>query len=132
VNSRAYFPQAAVDAIPAVVAVNAGGAPPTVAEDMALINFFNIRMMGGTMGGADLAAIDCASPQPGMKWRLMSVLRCPRVPAPGETGDFDSLNTELNGGAGGTTGGDRAARQRRKALYLMHLVAISPEYSTQR
>ncbi len=23
-------------------------------------------------------------------------------------------------------------RQRRKALYLMHLIAISPEYSTQR
>jgi uncharacterized protein (DUF1800 family) len=134
-NDRSYFPTAQLDLLPAIAPVNStNAAEPTVAQDMALINFFNVRMLGGTMSGADITTFDCAAPQAGMKWRLMSVLRCPRPlgAAPDNTGDIDSLNIELNGGTNGTTGGTRDERERRKALYLMHLIAISPEYSTQR
>jgi hypothetical protein len=122
-NSRAYHPVAAVDAIPAIAAVNSNNPPPTVDQDMALINFFNTRMMGGTMSGPDIAgSFNCLQSTPdSMKWYLMNALRC--------TG---GINEVLNGGTNGTTGGDQAARERRKALYLMHLIAISPEYSTQR
>jgi hypothetical protein len=121
-NSRAYYPLAAVNAIPAVAAANSNNPPPTVAQDMALINFFNARMMGGTMSGDDITgSFNCLVSQPGMKWLLMNALRC-----------GGGINEVLNGGTNGTTGGDLAARQRRKALYLMHLIAVSPEYSTQR
>ncbi|WP_395788049.1 DUF1800 family protein [Aquimonas sp.] len=118
---RAYFPIAQVNLIPARVAVNSTQADPTVAEDLALIEFFNTRMMGGSMSGSVPPNAVCPSTGTGMKGLLMNAIRC--------TG---GLNQTLNGAENGTTGGDRVQRQRRKALLLMHLIAISPEYSTQR
>ncbi len=120
-RDRAYFPIAQIDLIPSRVAVNSTQADPTVAEDLALIEFLNTRMMGGTMSGAVPPNVVCPNTGTGMKGLLMNALRC--------TG---GLNQTLNGGTNGTTGGDRVQRQRRKALLLMHLIAISPEYSTQR
>jgi len=79
-------------------------------------------MMGGTMSGADITgSFNCLNSEPGMKWRLMNALRC-----------GGGLNENLNGGTNGTTNGTQAERKRRKALLMMHLIAISPEYSTQR
>lgn len=121
-TDRAYFPTAQIDAIPAVVPANSNQTGPTLAQDMALINFFNTRMMGGAMSGADIAgSFSCLNSEPGMKWRLMNALRC-----------GGGLNETLSGGTNGTTNGSQEVRKRRKALLLMHLIAISPEYSTQR
>jgi uncharacterized protein (DUF1800 family) len=118
-TDRAYFPAAQVDLIPAKMTA-AGGAPipgasPTVAEDTALIEFYNTRMMGGTMSGTIPGTVTCPNTTgTGMKGLLMNVLRC-----------SGGINEAV-------TGGTQVDRQRRKALYLMHLIAISPEYSTQR
>jgi uncharacterized protein (DUF1800 family) len=121
-TDRAYFPTAQVDLIPSKIAVNQASADPTVAEDIALIEFFNARMMGGAMSGTIPANASCPSNTGnGMKGLLMNLLRC-----------AGGLNQSLNGGSAGTTGGTRVERQRRKALYLMHLIAISPEYGQQR
>jgi hypothetical protein len=121
-TDRAYFPTAQIDAMPAVVPVNSNLASATLAQDMELINFFNVRMMGGTMSGADITgSFNCLNSEPGMKWRLMNALRC-----------GGGINENLNGGTNGTTNGTQEQRKRRKALLMMHLIAISPEYSTQR
>jgi hypothetical protein len=120
-NDRAYFPTAQVDLIPARVAPNSSQADPTVAEDLALIEFLNTRMMGGAMSGSVPQNATCPNTGTGMKGLLMNAIRC--------TG---GLNQTLNGGTNGTTGGTQVERARRKALLLMHLIAISPEYSTQR
>jgi uncharacterized protein (DUF1800 family) len=118
-NSRAYFPQAAVDAVPAILPNAANIGPPALADDMALINFFNTRLMGGTMSGADITgSFNCLTSQPGMKWLVMNALRC--------TGGINEVLIS------GITGTNQAERERRKALYVLHLIAISPEYSTQR
>lgn len=122
-NNRAYFPAAQINAIPARISERSTTAQPSVAEDAALIEFMNTRIMGGTMSGSLPASIDCGigSTGTGMKGSLMALLQCP-----------GGLNANLNGGTNSTTGGTQEQRQRRKALYLMHLIAISPEYSTQR
>lgn len=121
-TDRAYFPMAQIDLIPSKIAANQSAADPTVAEDIALIEFFNTRMMGGSMSGAIPADASCPSNTgTGMKGLLMNVLRC-----------SGGLNSALRGGSSGTTGGTQIERQRRKALYLMHLIAISPEYGQQR
>jgi hypothetical protein len=120
-TDRAYFPAAQVDLIPAVVQANSNVSVPTLAEDTALIEFYNTRLLGGTMSGTIPPTFSCLSSVPGMKWLLLNALRC--------TG---GINEVLNGGTNGTTGGTQAERKRRKALYVMHLIAISPEYSTQR
>jgi uncharacterized protein (DUF1800 family) len=120
-TDRAYFPAAQVDLMPAVAQANSNVAAPTLAEDTALVEFFNTRMFGGTMSGTIPQNFTCLSSVPGMKWLLLNALRC--------TG---GINEALNGGTNGTTGGNQAERERRKALYLLHLIAISPEYSTQR
>jgi len=123
-NDRAYFPVAQVDLIPSKMTL-AGGAPapglsPTVAEDTALIEFYNTRMMGGTMSGTIAANPVCPSGTgTGMKGLLLNALRC-----------SGGVNEAVTGGTAGAAG--QVERQRRKALYLMHLIAISPEYSTQR
>jgi uncharacterized protein (DUF1800 family) len=127
-NDRAYFPIAQIDLLPAVAPLSSNpSTEPTLAQDMALINFFNARMMGGTMSGADVTTFNCQNSQPGMKWQLMNALRC-GASSPSGPG----INEAVNGGTNGTTGGDRDARERRKALYLMHLISVSPEYSFQR
>ena len=122
-NNRAYFPEAMLNQIPARLSDRSSTEQPTVAEDAALIEFMNTRIMGGTMSGTLPASIDCGSGATGtgMKGTLMALLQCP-----------GGINATLNGGSNGTSGGNREERQRRKALYLMHLIAISPEYSTQR
>jgi uncharacterized protein (DUF1800 family) len=121
-DNRAFFPTAQVDLIPSVAPVNSTSGDPTVAQDTALIEFYNVRMMGGTMSGSLPATVSCPdSTGTGMKGELMKVIRC-----------SGGLNASLNGGTSGTSGGDRQQRARRKALLLMHLIAISPEYSTQR
>jgi uncharacterized protein (DUF1800 family) len=127
-TDRAYFPTGQIDQIPAAVAPNAlSTTEPTLAQDLALINFFNTRMLGGSMSGVDVTTFNCQQAQPGMKWQLLNALRCGAFSPSGP-----GINEALNGGTNGTTGGDRDARERRKALYLMHLIAISPEYSFQR
>jgi len=79
-------------------------------------------MMGGAMSGTIPGNASCPSNTgTGMKGLLMNLVRC-----------AGGLNQSLNGGSGGTTGGTQVERQRRKALYLMHLIAISPEYGQQR
>jgi uncharacterized protein (DUF1800 family) len=129
-TDRAYFPTAQIDQIPARVAERSTTAEPSVAEDLALIEFYNVRMMGGAMSGTVPADFACdGATGSGMKSALMKALRCP---GSGSGSAANSLNQTLNGGSGGTSGGDRQQRARRKALYLMHLIAISPEYSTQR
>ena len=123
-TDRAYFPTAQVDLIPSKMTL-AGGPPapglsPTVAEDTALIEYFNTRMMGGTMSGTIAANPVCPSGTgTGMKGLLLNALRC-----------SGGVNEAVTGGTAGAAG--QVERQRRKALYLMHLIAISPEYSTQR
>ena len=127
-NDRAFFPIAQIDLIPAITAVgSAPGAEPSLAQDLALIDFFSARMMGGTMSGTDVTTFSCNSAQPGMKWLLLNVMRCGASDPSGP-----GINEALNGGGTGIIGGDRAARERRKALYLLHLIAVSPEYSFQR
>lgn len=122
-DNRAYFPIAQLDLIPSRVSERSTTAQPTVAQDAAVIEFLNARIMGGTMSGTLPATVDCGvgNTGTGMKGTLMSLLQCP-----------GGINVALNGGTNGTTGGTQQQRQRRKALYLMHLIAISPEYSTQR
>lgn len=121
-NDRAYFPGAQVDLIPARVQANSNQLPVAAADDIALIEFYNTRLMGGTMSGTIPANPVCPSNTgTGMKGLLANALRC-----------SGGINEALNGGTNGTTGGTQAERQRRKALYLLHLIAISPEYSTQR
>ena len=108
--------------MPARLQANSNAVPVSAAEDTALIEFLNVRMMGGTMSGTIPANPVCPSTTgTGMKGLLVNALRC-----------SGGINEALNGGTAGTTGGTQAERQRRKTLYLMHLIAISPEYSTQR
>ncbi|SDD83390.1 DUF1800 domain-containing protein [Aquimonas voraii] len=128
-NSRAYFPIAQIDQIPARVAERSTAAEPAVADDLALIEFFNVRLMGGTMSGSVPADFSCSNTGTGMKSVLMKAMRCS---ATWNNATVASINTALNGGTNGTSNGNQQQRQRRKALYLMHLIAISPEYSTQR
>jgi uncharacterized protein (DUF1800 family) len=128
-NDRAYFPVAQIDAIPAFMTLN-GGAPigtasPTVEEDLALIEFYNTRLMGGTMSGTVPAAGSFSCPSntgTGMKGLLMNLIRC-----------AGGLNSGVTGGTTGATAAQQQQeRERRKALYVLHMIAVSPEYSTQR
>jgi len=96
-----------------------------VAEDIALIEFFNTRMMGGTMSGTvpDATSFSCPSNTgTGMKGLLMNVIRC-----------AGGLNSGITGGTANTPAAEQQQqRERRKALYVLHMIAVSPEYSTQR
>jgi len=122
-NDRAYFPSAQINLIPSVAQVHRDQPLVPLQNDIDLIEFLNTRMMGGAMSGIIPANPICpSSTGTGMKGALINVLRC-----------SGGLNTALNGGAApGTTGGTQDERRRRKALYLMHLITISPEYNTQR
>jgi uncharacterized protein (DUF1800 family) len=108
-TDRAYIPPESLDALPI--------ADGTAASDVALIEALNVRLMGGTMSGTINQAATCPTGTPttamlgtGMKGRLYGMLRCTT---------FNTLNANQN---------DR----RRKALLLIHLILISPEYNTQR
>jgi uncharacterized protein (DUF1800 family) len=108
-TDRVYLPPAALDALP----ISDGSA----ASDAALIEAINLRLMGGTMSGTIALAGTCPTPTPltamlgtGMKGRLFGMLRCTTL---------NTLNATQD-------------NRRRKALYLIHLVMVSPEYATQR
>ena len=83
-------------------------------NDAALIEELNVRLMGGLMSGAITNPNSCTG-NAGMKGTLYNLLRCGLV---GTLGDA-------------TAQGATNAR-RRKVLYLVHLIAISPEYLHQR
>ena len=99
-SDDAYFPPAALDALPL--------------DPVALVEELNLRLMDGAMSGSIGNPASCNG-HAGMKGTLYNLLQCGLA---GTLGD-SSANGMLNA-------------RRRKILYLMHLVAISPEYATQR
>lgn len=109
-TDSAYFPDAALDALPGG---NCGTAC-TPDDDAALIGAIDLRLMAGSMTGTlgDLANPGNVAANTGMRGHLFRVLRT------GLTGNF------------GETLAQNA--RRREILYLLHLVAISPEYAVQR
>ena len=110
-TNAVYIPPASLDALPL---------DGSAAGDAALVERLNTLLMGGAMSGTINTLAACPTPGPpptltavlgsGMKGRLYGMLRCTA---------FSSLNANQN---------DR----RSKALYLTHLIALSPEYNTQR
>jgi uncharacterized protein (DUF1800 family) len=106
----AYFPDTALDALPG----GNCGTTCTGADEAALIEAINVRLLGGSMSGAlgDLANPGNTVLNTGMKGHLLRLLQT------GLTGTF----------------GEAVAQnaRRREIMYLLHLVAISPEYATQR
>jgi uncharacterized protein (DUF1800 family) len=105
-NNTAYIPPAALDALP-------------LTDDAALIEVFNTRLMGGSMTGTISTSGSCAAGLgaggvgTGMKGILYRMVRCA---IPGQQATF----------------GNTVDERRRKALYLLHVIAVSPEYGTQR
>ncbi|HET9484430.1 MAG TPA: DUF1800 family protein, partial [Xanthomonadales bacterium] len=97
---RAYFPPAALDALPA--------------DPVALLEELNLRLMDGSMSGTLANPASCNG-HTGMKGTLYNLLQCGLAGTFGDT----SANAAVNA-------------RRRKILYLMHLIAISPEYAVQR
>lgn len=119
-TDHAYIPPANLDALPGMACTNGGVNSCTGTDDQALIEELNLRMLGGQMSGA-IADPDFTCPNfdavtnPGMKGVLHNLLHC---------GMADNL-----GQAGANAARDA---RRRKALYLIHMIAISPEYAHQR
>lgn len=108
--NEVHLPPASIDALPI--------ADGTAASDQALIEALNLRLLGGSMSGT-MDTVSACPPAPvplttmlgtGMKGRLYGMLRC--------TG-FITLNATQD-------------NRRRKALMLIHMILISPEYATQR
>jgi len=108
-TASAYFPDAVLDSLAGVC-----GTTCTASDDAALIEVLNTRLFGGAMTGAlgDLANPANLAGNTGMKGKLFRLLR---VALTGTFGEALAQNT-----------------RRREVLYLLHLVAISPEYATQR
>jgi uncharacterized protein (DUF1800 family) len=109
-TTHAYFPDAVLDALP-------GGNCGTTcsgAQDALLIEELNLRLFAGTMSGTlgNPATPANTTLNTGMKGILLRLLQT------GFTGTF----------------GEAVAQnaRRREILYLLHIVAISPEYATQR
>lgn len=108
-TDRAYFPDAALDGLPG----GNCGTSCTGADDAALISAINVRLFGGAMSGA---LGDPANPG-----------------SAANTGMQGTLLRFLQQGITGTMGEAIAQNaRRREILYLLHLVAISPEFATQR
>jgi uncharacterized protein (DUF1800 family) len=109
-TTHAYFPDTVLDALPG----GSCGTSCTPAQDAALIQEINVRLFAGGMSGALDNVINPADAvgNSGMKGQLLRLLQL------GLTGSF----------------GEAVAQnaRRREILYLLHLVAISPEYATQR
>lgn len=106
-TDRGYFPTSVVDSWPTTETSD----PVALAQ---LIEFFNLRIMGGAMGGTINTANSCVQGVgSGTKGTLYFLLRCP-------------------GGLSTITGGTALDRDRRRKLYLLHLTSISPEFSMQR
>jgi uncharacterized protein (DUF1800 family) len=104
-TDRAYIPPGALDALPT--------------DPVQLIDYLNVRLMGGTMSGTTNPAGACPNKGTGMKGALLEAWSC--SPATGQP--------SIEGLASGTNAQERA---RRRALYMIHLVAISPEFGVQR
>ena len=123
-NDRAYFPAAQVDLIPARMTL-AGGAPAPGRSD------------GGRGHRADrvLQHAHDGRHHVGHHRRESGLPLRHRHRHEGPADERAALLRRHQRGRHGRHRGLRPAqveRQRRKALYLMHLIAISPEYSTQR
>jgi uncharacterized protein (DUF1800 family) len=115
-TGMAHFPDAALDGLPGG---NCGTAC-TAADDAALIEALNLRLMGGSMSGAlgNLANPGDTALNTGMKGILLRLLQLGLVTNPPLVGGFvEAIPQNV---------------RRREILYLLHLVAISPEYATQR
>ncbi len=112
-TDRAFFPPAQLDALPGMAcATNINGC--SGADDLALIEELNVRMMGGSMPGA-VPNPTTGSGNTGMKGALHTLMRQGLIGNLGQSGATAAVDA-----------------RRRKALYLIHLVAISPVYSHQR
>jgi uncharacterized protein (DUF1800 family) len=83
-------------------------------DDVALIEELDLRLMGGLMSG-EISDPSSCSANSGMKGTLYKLLHCGLA---GTLGD-SSQNADVNA-------------RRRKVLYLLHLIAISPEFIHQR
>jgi uncharacterized protein (DUF1800 family) len=112
-TDRAYVPVATLDALPGMACANdvINGCSGT--HDRDLIEELNLRMLGGLMSGDLANPLLCGNT--GMKGVLHNLLSC------GLAGNLSQT--------GATAGRDA---RRRKALYLIHLISISPEYAHQR
>jgi uncharacterized protein (DUF1800 family) len=115
-TGMAHFPDAALDALPG----GNCGAACSAADDAALIEALNVRLLGGSMTGTlgNLANPADTTLNTGMKGVLLRLLQI-------------ALNTNPPT-AGGFVEAIPQNVRRREILYLLHLVAISPEYATQR
>jgi uncharacterized protein (DUF1800 family) len=115
-TDRAYLPPAQIDALPGMSCATQGlGCSGT--DDVALVEELNIRMMGGAMSGAIANPSGCSG-NTGMKSTLHCLLRS------GLAGNLGQTNANAITAA--------VDARRRKALYLIHLISISPEYAHQR
>jgi uncharacterized protein (DUF1800 family) len=109
-TAMAYFPDASLDQLPG----GNCGTTCSVSDDAALIEALNVRLLSGTMSGVlgNLGNPSDTAANTGMKGTLLRLLR-----------------NALTGTFGETVAQNA---RRREILYLIHLVAISPEYATQR
>jgi uncharacterized protein (DUF1800 family) len=112
----AHIPPANLDALPGMACGSDVVNGCSGVEDMNLIEALNLRMLGGLMSGQVATPALCSDPGNfGMKSVLHNLLKCGLIGNLGQTG--------------GTAGRDA---RRRKALYLIHLISISPEFAHQR
>lgn len=109
-TDRAYFPNAALDGLPG----GACGTTCTATDDVNLIEAINVRLLGGTMSGVlgNPSAPADSNANTGLKGLLLRFLQLGLTGAMGETVAQET--------------------RRREILYVLHLVAVSPEFATQR
>jgi uncharacterized protein (DUF1800 family) len=106
-SDRAYIPPSSLDAL------SNCGAVCTGPQDAQLIAILDQWLMGGTMSGQiGNPALASDPSNNGMRGELFRLLR---TGMPGAAGDSNALNG-----------------RRREILYLIHLIAASPEFATQR
>ncbi len=125
-TDRAYIPPANLDGMPGMACVTDIINGCTGVDDLALIEEINVRMMGGTMTGASATPnYSCSNPQgnTGMKGVMHFLMRC---------GLSTSSGNQSIGNLGQTGANAIRDGRRRKALYLIHLTSISPEFAHQR
>jgi uncharacterized protein (DUF1800 family) len=108
-GDRAHFPAQALDALPG----GNCGTSCSAAQDAALIGELDILLLGGSMSGAigNLADPGAAANH-GMRGTLFRLLR-----------------EGISGSMGQAEAQDA---RRREILYLLHLIAVSPEFNTRR
>lgn len=109
-TTNAYFPDSVLDALPG----GNCGTSCTPAQDSALIEELDLRLFGGGMSGVlgNPGTPSDSGANTGMKGELLRLLQLEL------TGSFGEANAQN--------------ARRREILYLLHIVAISPEYANQR